>query len=110
MKSKKFRNAVTNNTVSLLNESRELKANTRKIEYQEKVQNARYLIDYYIIPLNTILDINHSQSIYNELLAISQSRTINDLIIQTKVSEDNLKNSTIFYDKSLRTSVNNRQS
>jgi len=69
---KKFRNAVTNNTISLLNESRELKANTRKIEYQEKVQNARYLIDYYIIPLNTILDINHSQSIYNELLAISK--------------------------------------
>lgn len=69
---KKFRNAVTNNTISLLNESRELKANTRKIEYQEKVQNARYLIDYYIIPLNTILDLNHSQSIYNELLAISQ--------------------------------------
>ena len=68
----KFRNAVTNNTISLLNESRELKANTRKIEYQEKVQNARYLIDYYIIPLNTVLDINHSQSIYNELLAISR--------------------------------------
>lgn len=69
---KKFLNAVTNNTISLLNESRELKANTRKIEYQEKVQKARYLIDYYIIPLNTILDINHSQSIYNELLGISQ--------------------------------------
>ena len=69
---KKFRNAVTNNTVSLLNESRELKANTQKIEYQEKVQKARYLIDYYIIPLNTILDINHSQSIYNELLDVSK--------------------------------------
>lgn len=69
---KKFSNAVTNNTISLLNESRELKANTRKIEYQEKVQKARYLIDYYIIPLNTILDTNHSQSIYNELLNISQ--------------------------------------
>jgi hypothetical protein len=69
---KKFKNAVTNNTISLLNESRELKANNRKIEYQEKVQKARYLIEYYIIPLNTILDLNHSQSIYNELLAISQ--------------------------------------
>jgi hypothetical protein len=69
---KKFKNAVTNNTISLLNESRELKANTRRIEYQEKVQKARYLIEYYIIPLNTILDLNHSQSIYNELLAISQ--------------------------------------
>ena len=69
---KGFRNAVTNNTISLLNESRELKANTRKIDYQEKVQNARYLIDYYINPLNTILDIDHALSIYNELLAISQ--------------------------------------
>jgi len=69
---KKFRYAVTNNTLSLLNESRELKANTRKVEYQEKVQKARYLIEYYIIPLNTILDIKHSQSIYNELLAISR--------------------------------------
>jgi hypothetical protein len=69
---KKFRNAVTNNTISLLKESRELKANTGKIDYQEKVQKARYLIDYYIIPLNTILDINHSQSIYNELLAVSK--------------------------------------
>jgi hypothetical protein len=67
-----FSNAVTNNTMSLLNESRELKANNRKIEYVEKVQKARYLIDYYILPLNTILDINHSQSIYNELLAVSQ--------------------------------------
>ncbi|WP_303922305.1 hypothetical protein [Draconibacterium sediminis] len=69
---KKFTIAVTNNTVSLLNESRELKANTGKIEYQEKIQKARYLIDYYIIPLNTILDINHSQSIFNELLNVSQ--------------------------------------
>lgn len=67
----KFSNAVTHNTRSLLNESRELKANTQKIEYQEKVQKASYFIDYYIIPLNTILDINHSQSIYNELLGIS---------------------------------------
>ncbi len=67
-----FKNAVTNNTISLLNESRELKANTRKIEYQEKVQKARYFIDNYIIPLNNILDVNHSQSIYNELLSISQ--------------------------------------
>jgi hypothetical protein len=69
---RKFTTAVTNNTESLLNESRELKANTRKIEYQEKVHEARYLIDNYIIPLNNILDINHAQSIYNELDRISQ--------------------------------------
>ena len=69
---KKFTNEVTNNTISLVKESRELKANTQKIEYPEKVQKARYLIDHYITPLNRILDINHSQSIYNELLNISQ--------------------------------------
>ncbi|UOY04965.1 hypothetical protein L0P88_13495 [Muricauda sp. SCSIO 64092] len=69
---KKFRNAVTNNTISLLNESRELKANTQKIEYQEKIQKARYLIENYIVPLNTILDVNHTQSIYNELVAVSR--------------------------------------
>jgi len=69
---KKFTNAITNNTISLLNESRELKANTKKVDYQEKVHQARFWIDNYIVPLNTILDINHSQSIYNELLSISQ--------------------------------------
>lgn len=69
---KKFRTSVSYNTISLLNESRELKANAQKIEYQEKVENARYLIEYYIIPLNTILDINHTQSIYNELISISK--------------------------------------
>jgi hypothetical protein len=68
----KFRNAVTNNTISLLNESRELKANTRKIEYQQKVQKARYWIDNYIVPLNEILNVKHSQSIFNELRNISE--------------------------------------
>lgn len=67
----KFNNAVKNNTSSLLNESRELKANTRKIEYQEKVHKARYLIENYIIPLNNILDVN-GNTIYNQLLDISR--------------------------------------
>src|SRR5699024_1870070 len=69
---RKFTTSVTNNTLSLLNESRELKANTQKIEYQEKVRKAKYLIDNYIEPLNNILDTNHSQSIFNELLEISK--------------------------------------
>ena len=69
---KKFTNAVINNTKSLLTESRELKANNKKIDYQEKIHKARYLIENYITPLNTILDVNHSQSIYIELLNISQ--------------------------------------
>lgn len=69
---RKFTNAVVNNTKSLLAESRELKANNKKIDYQEKIHKARYLIENYITPLNTILDVNHSQSIYNELLNVSQ--------------------------------------
>lgn len=69
---KKFTNAVVNNTKSLLAESKELKANNKKIDYQEKIHRARYLIENYITPLNTILDVNHSQSIYNELLNVSQ--------------------------------------
>lgn len=68
---RKFTNAVVNNTKSLLTESRELKANNKKIDYQEKIHKARYLIENYISPLNTILDVNHSQSIYNELLNVS---------------------------------------
>lgn len=69
---KKFTNAVINNTKSLLTESKDLKANNKKIDYQEKIHKARYLIENYISPLNTILDVNHSQSIYNELLNVSQ--------------------------------------
>ncbi len=69
---KKFTNAVVNNTKSLLSESKDLKANNKKIDYQEKIHKARYLIENYISPLNTILDVNHSQSIYNELLNVSQ--------------------------------------
>ena len=69
---KKFSNAIVNNTKSLLNESKELKANNKKFDYQEKIQKARYLIENYISPLNTILDVNHSQSIYNELLNVSK--------------------------------------
>lgn len=69
---RKFTIAATNNTISLLNESRELKANRQKIEYREKVEKASYLIDNYIRPLNAILDLNHAQSVYNELLRISR--------------------------------------
>ena len=71
-KIKEFSNAVTNNTFSLLNESRALKANTQNFDYEEKVRQARFWIDHYIAPLNTILNVHHSQSIFNELLTISK--------------------------------------
>lgn len=69
---RKFTNDIKNNTASLLHKSRELKANVKNIEYYEKIKQANYLIDYYIVPLNKILDIHHGQSIYNELRHISQ--------------------------------------
>ncbi len=69
---KNFTNSVVNNTKSLLTESKELKANHKRVDYQAKIHKARYLIENFISPLNTILDVNHSQSIYNELLIVSQ--------------------------------------
>jgi hypothetical protein len=67
-----FYEMVEKNTISLLNETRELKANVKKIDYREKIVRASRWIDEYIIPLNKILDINHSSSIANKLYDISE--------------------------------------
>lgn len=67
-----FYEMVEKNTVSLLNETRELKANVKKIDYREKIVRASRWIDEYIIPLNKILDINHSTSVANKLYDISE--------------------------------------
>jgi hypothetical protein len=69
---KEFSDSVEKNTIRLLNETRELKGNAQRIDYKEKIQKASFWIEYYIIPLNTILDVNHSQSISNKLLNISE--------------------------------------
>ncbi|HWY98232.1 MAG TPA: hypothetical protein VNY36_04005 [Bacteroidia bacterium] len=69
---KEFSDAVEKNSIRLLNETRELKGNVNRIDYKEKIQKASFWIHYYIIPLNTILDVNHSQSISNKLLNISE--------------------------------------
>ncbi len=66
-----FTDAVEKNTIRLISETRELKGNVDKIDYREKVRKASFWIDYYIKPLNTILDVSHSQSITNRLLEIS---------------------------------------
>ncbi|MDZ4668350.1 MAG: hypothetical protein SGJ00_10745 [bacterium] len=68
---KEFREAVEKNTIRLLNETRELKSNVDKLDYQEKVRKASFWIDYYITPLNNILDISHADSITNKLFDIS---------------------------------------
>jgi len=67
-----FYEMVEKNTISLLNETRELKANVKKIDYREKIVRASRWIDEYIIPLNKILDINHTSSIANKLYDISE--------------------------------------
>ncbi len=68
---KEFAESVEKNTIRLLAETRELKSNVEKIDYREKVRKASFWIDYYITPLNTILDINYENSITNKLFDIS---------------------------------------
>jgi len=67
-----FTEAVEKNTIRLISETKELKSNVDKIDYREKVRKASFWIDYYIAPLNTILDVSNTQSITNRLLDISQ--------------------------------------
>jgi hypothetical protein len=67
-----FTEAVEKNTIRLISETKELKSNVDKIDYREKVRKASFWIDYYITPLNTILDVSQPQSITNRLLDISQ--------------------------------------
>lgn len=69
---KEFSDSVEKSTIRLLNETRDLKANVEKIEQVEKIQRATHWIENYIAPLNTILDNNHSESISNKLLDISE--------------------------------------
>ncbi|MBA3707039.1 MAG: hypothetical protein H0W84_14385 [Bacteroidetes bacterium] len=67
-----FYEMVERNTASLLHETRELKANVKKIGYREKIVRASRWIDEYILPLNKILDINHAASIANKLYDVSE--------------------------------------
>jgi hypothetical protein len=69
---KEFSDSVEKNSIRLLNETRELKSNVNRIDYKEKIVKASFWIQYYITPLNTILDVNHSESISNKLLDISE--------------------------------------
>lgn len=68
---REFIESIEKSTIRLLKESRDLKANVDKIEHVEKIRRATYWIENYITPLNTVLDNNHSESISNKLLDIS---------------------------------------
>lgn len=82
---KEFSEAVEKNTIRLLAETRELKSNVEKLDYKEKVRKASFWIDYYITPLNNILDINHSESITNRLFDISNYVNIRRLNFDDEV-------------------------
>ncbi|MBX2961952.1 MAG: hypothetical protein KF687_05520 [Cyclobacteriaceae bacterium] len=69
---KEFADSVEKNSIRLLNECRELKSNVNQLDYREKIQRASFWIQYYILPLNSILDVNHSESITNKMLGISE--------------------------------------
>lgn len=69
---REFLDGVEKNTIRLLHESRDLKANVDKIDYRVKVHKASFWIEYYILPLNQILNINHHDSVANKLLEISE--------------------------------------
>lgn len=68
---REFLDGVEKNTVRLLHETRELKANVDKVDYRVKVHKASFWIEYYIIPLNQVLNVNYSDSVANKLLDIS---------------------------------------
>jgi hypothetical protein len=69
---REFVTAVEHNTISLLEQTRALKANLEKVDYREKVQRASFWIDYYILPLNRILDVTHKESVISKLYNISE--------------------------------------
>ncbi|MFN5793280.1 MAG: hypothetical protein ACK455_00660, partial [Bacteroidota bacterium] len=69
---KEFIELVEKNTFKLLTETRELKSNVAKIDYREKVHKASFWIEYYIIPLNQILDVNQYDSVASKLYEVSE--------------------------------------
>jgi hypothetical protein len=69
---REFVDLVERNTFRLLAETRELKSNPDRIDYREKVHKASFWIEYYILPLNRILDVKHSESVTSTILDVSE--------------------------------------
>ncbi len=69
---REFVDLVERNTFRLLAETRELKSNLDRIDYREKVQKASFWIEYYILPLNRILDVKHSESVTSSVLDVCE--------------------------------------
>mgnify|MGYP006266848739 CR=1 FL=1 len=66
-----FLENVESNTGQLLRSSQYLKANKGEMAYSERIRRARHLIEYYIEPLNSILDIQRKEAITNLLNQVS---------------------------------------
>jgi hypothetical protein len=69
---REFVDLVERNTFRLLAETRDLKSNIERIDYREKVHKASFWIEYYILPLNRILDVKHSESVTSAILDVSE--------------------------------------
>ena len=71
MEVQQFLENVESNTGQLLRASQHLKANKADYAYSERIRRARHLIEYYIEPLNRILDVQKENSIANLLNTVS---------------------------------------
>jgi hypothetical protein len=69
---REFVDLVERNAFRLLSETRDLKSNIDRVQYREKVNKASFWIEYYILPLNRILDVNHSESVTSKLVEVSE--------------------------------------
>ena len=69
---REFVDLVERNTFRLLAETRDLKSNINRIDYREKVHKASFWIEYYILPLNRILDVKHSESVTSTIVDVSE--------------------------------------
>ncbi|MBP9187377.1 MAG: hypothetical protein KBG11_09795 [Bacteroidia bacterium] len=92
-----FTEAVEKNTLRLIAETKELKSNVDKIDYREKVRKASFWIDYYITPLNTILDVSNAQSITNRLLDISQYINVRRLNFEDEMARQQFEKLYVFF-------------
>jgi hypothetical protein len=69
---REFVDLVERNAFRLLSETRDLKSNIDRVQYREKVHKASFWIEYYILPLNRILDVNHSESVTSKLVEVCE--------------------------------------
>ena len=68
---KEFTEAIDNNITRLDDDTKDLKANIQKISYVQKVEKATEWIEYFIKPMNNILDNNHPDSITSIIAEVS---------------------------------------